>query len=342
MRQPRASHFAPLALVVCSALISLVACGGDSPAGPSGVASSAQGVVLHGTVVGATAAAGVTLKSTQSVLTGVVTVTVQENPSITTTVAADGSFTLRGLPQGSFTLVFTRDGATLGTLTFGEVKANQEITVTVNVSSGAVVLVEEKRDGIGHGDIEIEGNVDAVLALNPAGESRFQIKGYVVVTRPGDTAIREGSKSRTVQDVTVGRHVHVKGVWLPVEGTTQPVLAQEIMLQGDGSSTPPVAGTCMINGGRAGAGIELEGRVASGSSSNFMLSVNGNRATGPVQVSAGGASFECHPQNGPNAVSPSQCQATVKSGAQVHVEGSLTSCNSSSASVSATKVIVQK
>ena len=49
-------------------------------------------------------------------------------------IADDGSFTLRGLPTGNFTLVFTQGGVTLGTATFTEVKPNQEITVTIEVT----------------------------------------------------------------------------------------------------------------------------------------------------------------------------------------------------------------
>ena len=88
--------------------------------------------------------------------------------------------------------MFTQDGAVLGTLSFSAVLPNQEITVTVDVSSGIVVLLEEQRNGIGHGDVEIEGLVQQVLTLNPAGESRFLIHNRTVVARPGETSIREG------------------------------------------------------------------------------------------------------------------------------------------------------
>ena len=60
------------------------------------------------------------------------------------------------------------------------------------VSGGTVTVVEQRRNGIGHGDLEIEGRVDSVMTLNPAGESRFVIDGHTVVARPGETAIREG------------------------------------------------------------------------------------------------------------------------------------------------------
>ena len=132
-------------------------------------------------------------------------------------------------------------------------KPNQEITLTVQVSDAGVVLLEEQRNGIGHGDVEIEGNVGQIVALNPAGDSRFVINGRTVVARPGETAVREGNRSRNIEDVTEGRHVHVKGVWLPMEGSTQPVLAHEIKLQGDDGED--VGGTS-----RSGSGQGLRRR----------------------------------------------------------------------------------
>ena len=224
-----------LATVVASAIV-LGACGSDNPAGPS----SNLGVTLHGSVLDqgvASSASFSKLASGSQTANDAITVTVLENPAITTTVGEDGSFTLRGLPEGGFTLVFTSaGGATLGTLSFAAVKPNQEITITVQVTGSGLVLLEERRNGIGNGDLEIEGLVEQVVTLSTTGDSTFLIKGYTVVARPGQTTIREGNRARTVEDVTVGRRVHVKGVWLepgssPVSAS-QPVLAYEIKLQG--------------------------------------------------------------------------------------------------------------
>src|SRR5262249_23553875 len=139
-----------------------------------------------------------------------------------------------------------------------EVKPNQEITLTVTVTPTTVTIVDDHRNGIGHGDTEIEGNVEAVLALNATGDSRFTINGKTVVARPGVTATREGNKSRTVNDVIVGRHVHVKGTWLPMEGTVQPVLASEIILQDD---TNPIEGQPGDKCFAAGQKAEVEGNI---------------------------------------------------------------------------------
>jgi hypothetical protein len=130
------------------------------------------------------------------------------------------------------------------------VAANQQITITVEVAQGEVVLVDEDRRGIGHAGVELEGLVQNVIVLNPAGDSRFVIAGRSVVARPGVTAIREGITRKTVEDVTVGKQVHVKGT--TVEGSTD-VLAYEIILQNP--TTDPAGGggeritICHVPGG---------------------------------------------------------------------------------------------
>jgi hypothetical protein len=217
-------------LFVLAALASVAAfsaaCGGN-PTGPS----PSEGVVLDGTLLGGTTALALHASAGSTAGADEITVTCRGNPAITTIVGTDGRFTLRGLPAGGFTLDFKQGSTPLSSLSFTEVKPNQEITITIALSGTTVTLVEQKRNGIGHGDPEIEGLVQQVLLLDLAGDSRFLIDGHTVVARPGQTAIREGNTARTVSDVAVGRRVHVKGTWLPAEGGTQPVLASEIKLQ---------------------------------------------------------------------------------------------------------------
>jgi hypothetical protein len=244
-------------------LVSAFATGCGGPASPS----ADGGAVLQGRVLGAVASAplrgDVTAQSSSAAAAGELMVRVLEDPAISVRVASDGTFTLRGLPLGTFTLVFTRDGTVIGTQVFAGVQPNQEIEITVAVVSGEVVLLDERRTGIGHGDLEIEGTVEKRITVSTSGDSRFQIDGKVVIARPGVTAIREGNTARTVNDVTVGRHVHVKGTW--VSGSTD-VLASEIKLQDDASTaapTPaPAAGgritICHIPPGNPGNKHEIE------------------------------------------------------------------------------------
>lgn len=320
--------------VIAVLALRLVACGGN-PNAPSG------GVTLEGTVIGGSFGAA-SVRGTSSAA-AVLTVVVDGHPEMVATIT-NGSFTLRGLPEGSFTLIFLSDGAEIGGLTFDEVRPNQALTVTVSIAGSSVVLVEERRNGMGHGDLEIEGRIEQVLALNPAGDSRFLIDGKTVIARPGQTAIRDGNRAKVAAELLVGQQVHVKGVWLTTASTaaTQEVLAWEIKMQGDvpttGPSPSPTPGaTCMINGGRVGDGIELEGRVASGGLPSFMMTVNGNRASGSVSILAASAAIRC---NGPSTT-PAQCTARVTGGAQIHVRGTLTSCTTSAATVTASEVKVQ-
>ena len=314
--------------------VALVGCGGGSPLGPSG-----EGVTLRGVVVGADFLSGsaVSASSGAGAAEGEIIVTVEEDPSITTTVGADGTFTLRGLPEGSFTLVFTQDDVVLGTATFDEVLPNQEITITVEVAdNGSVEVTEELRNGIGHGDVEIQGLVDEVVTVDPAGDSTFVIDGYTVIARPGETAIRKGNRRLSVEDVTAGSQVHVKGVWMEAVDGAQSVLAHEIKLQREEEEEEEeeeTEGACMINGGKVGAGIQLEGRVASGDASGFMMDVNGNRAKNDVQIDSSGASFKCS-----GKTTDDECKAKVKAGQKIHVSGTLTSCDASSALVKASQV----
>lgn len=223
-----------LAWALLAAGAAFAACGGGNPTAPSGTGVSVDGLVLGLP----SAASSLHASAGNSVDAAEVTVTCVENPAITATVGPDGRFTLRGLPTGRFTLVFTQGGTELGRISFGEVKPNQQITITVSVVGTTVTLVEQKRNGIGHGDLEIEGLVQQVVCgvasvCTTPDQGRFLIDGYTVVAQPGQTTIREGNTARTVADVTEGRRVHVKGTWLSFEGTTQPVLALEIKLQGN-------------------------------------------------------------------------------------------------------------
>lgn len=311
--------------VIAVLALRLAACGGN-PNGPS------EGVTLEGTVVGSSFSSA----SVRSTSAAVLTVQVEGHPEMTTTIGADGRFTLRGLPEGEFTLIFLSDGVPIGELTFSEVRPNQALTVTVSVTGTTVTLLEERRNGIGHGDLEIEGRVDQVLVATTTGDSRFVIDGYTVVARPGQTAIREGNSARSVTEVLVGRQVHVKGVWLAATTGAQEVLAWEIKLQGGFEDPAPEPGRlCMINGGRVGDGIQLEGRVASGGLPSFMMTVNGNRASGPVSIQA--TAVRC---NGPSTT-PAACQARLTTGARIHVSGTLTTCSLTDASVAANEVRIQ-
>jgi hypothetical protein len=231
-------------------LMFLAGCGGGS-SGPD-TAQAAKSAVVIGKV---TAQATVKAAVPSATLADPIEVrVVGSDPPISTTVGADGTFTLRGLPEGSFTLAFFQGTTSLGTLTFREVAANQQITIDVQLVETEVVLVDEDRRGIGHAGVELQGRVDNVIGLNvgATSESTFVIAGRTVIARPGVTAIREGMTRRGVEDVTVGKQVHVKGT--TIEGSTS-VLAYEIKLQNPATTSPtdpaaePRVTICHIPGG---------------------------------------------------------------------------------------------
>jgi hypothetical protein len=199
----------------------MMACGG--PADPSG-----EGVTLRGQVEGDGGPAGFGDSAP-------IVVSVSEAPSLTATVGPDGSFMLAGLPAGRFSLEFTRGPRPLGTLTFGAVKANEQITIRVALSpnGSTIALLEESRGGVGRGEIEFEGEIEAVLERDSGGDSRYRIAGRTVLARAGVTEIHAGNSHRTAGDLVVGLRVLVKGRWLESTIGTQVVLATDINIRED-------------------------------------------------------------------------------------------------------------
>lgn len=213
------------------------------------------------------------------------------------------------------------------------------------------------------GGVKLQGVVlqDATASAASASLSaRSAQGGKIVVTvqeNPSLTATVSGNGTFEIEDVPAGGFTltfSVNGV--PVgqigigavgEGTTVKIVVKlkdrevelvDIDTQDDndtGDDGEPK--TCLINGGKVGSGIELEGNVDSGSSSQFKLRVNGNRARGLVDVAASGASYVCNGKKG-----GSDCKANLVAGAKVHVRGTLASCDMLAASVTATEVKIQK
>ena len=257
-----------ISIVICVLAAFVIAACGGSPSGPS----EGQGVTLTGRVHGGPVGFVSAASGASSAATLTVTVV---GTTITATVTTDGTFTLRGLPEGSFTLEFFDGATSLGTIEFTGVNANQEITITVLIQGSTVTLLDQRRNGIGHGDLEIEGLVEAVVTLNATGESVFTIDGYMVVARPLETSIREGNQRRGVEDVTVGRKVHVKGAWETNAAGGQQVLAHEIKLQGagDGSGDDGDGNTswCPSSGKKA----EVEGKITAKGGADITVSQQG-------------------------------------------------------------------
>jgi hypothetical protein len=236
-------------LCVVAAAVVAAACGSDSPSSPSGGGVLVKGVVIRGSAdLGASSRAPAPAASSQKVTVKV------DGSSLTAEVSANGTFELKDIPGGTFTLVFLVDGVEIGRVVV-TAEEGSEVQIVVQVKDSALVLIE----------VNVEG--------------------------PGS---------------------------------------------GPGPAASP--GSCLVNGGRVGQGIELEGNVTSGDHQAFQMSAAG--ANGLVDVSAAAASFRC--VGNAKASTDAECRLSVTSGAKVHVKGTLMACSPSTANVTASEVKVQK
>jgi hypothetical protein len=315
---------------VAGVFLLAIGCSYNPTAPFDGFNGQGSGVVLTGQIVGQSAGQGLhALSASADAMTVVV---LDENGAEAGRLVVDnGTFTLRGLPDGRFTVEFYQGADKVGSLSFDSVLPNQEISIVVEVQAGTVRLLEEKRTGIGHGDVELEGIARSIRVEGDPMTGSLQVDGQLVRTRASETAIRKGNDRLTLDDLESGDRVHVKGVWETGSDGSQYVFAQEIILQEETADTGDSSGQCSnVSGGRVGERIVLEGTVVSGNTQNFVLDVNGNRADRPVNVAFGGT-----PTCVGNAKKGS-CQ--VAPGSQVNVKGTLVTCES----VAADEVKIQK
>lgn len=238
-----------LAGVIAVLGLAFSACG-SSPSSPSGA-----GVTLHGVAMGqgVGVAGDVRAQSTaSSAATSTITVTV-EGTSITTTISANGTFELDGLPAGTFTLVFTSNGVTIGTVTITSVPDQAEINLVVQISVTNVVMVKVEINGsdetenesstgtgscliaggtVGSG-IELEGSVSTAsgktfeMAVNGARSG-----GLVSVDATGASYDCAGVKGTCDASLIVpGAKVHVSGTLKSCSSTAAQVVAKQVKFQ---------------------------------------------------------------------------------------------------------------
>ena len=221
------------------------------------------------------------------------------------TGSSGGGVAVQGVVMG--------EGASASAADTRATQASQAKKMTVKVDGSATLSVDVNANGTFQLVGIPSGTFTLVFLADGAEVGR-------VVVSAGD-----GSEVKIVVQVTAGQLIVV-----------------EIKIDdGQGSNTgqPPAGSTCSVNGGTVGQKIELEGNVASGDSTSFDLSVNG-RSASPIKVNASSASFRCI--GGAKTSSVAECKASVKTGAKVHVSGTLMTCTASTAEVTATEVKVQK
>jgi hypothetical protein len=231
-----------------------VACGGGSPSSPS--PSSAASVAIRGVVLGVSGSAGPLTASaagTQAAGGSTITVTV-EGTGLTTTVSASGTFSIEGVPGGTFTLIVKKDGVEIGRVEI-TAAAGSEVKITLQIQSSTLVVVEIKVEapagaspsptasacGISGGrvgaGIELEGDVDsgtsAGFQMRVNGERSSVLVGIVTSAATGFKC-NGGAKLTDAQckaAVTGGAKVHVSGRLDTCDAGGTTVSASQVMVQ---------------------------------------------------------------------------------------------------------------
>jgi hypothetical protein len=224
-------HFLVVA-VVAALTTALSACGGNA------TSPNAVGVTLSGMAMDMPAAAaggvGALSGAPARAASSVITVTVQEDPSITTTISGNGSFKLEGLPPGTITLVFSSNGVTLGTVTIASVPTTGAINLVVRISKGEVIVVKIEINGSDEtgtqtartcltaggtvgAEIELEGSVGSPTSTLGASSFTMAVNGQ---RSDGPVDVDYSSARFTCAGVkgtcdatliTTGARVHVSG-----------------------------------------------------------------------------------------------------------------------------------
>ena len=213
----------------------------SNPTGPSADFSTwspDNGATLNGTFQGSASTFRASRAANEDDLTVRVLV---EGEEVARVKVVNGRFTLRGLPE-EFTLLFY-DGETekeVGHEDFEGVKPNQELDVVLTYD-GSTVSVLDVRTGIDHqagNGIELDGSASNIYPDETMVEwtGSLEVEDYPVGTRAGQTSIRKGNRSLTLDELPNGSQVHVRGVFEEVNGVMW-VFAHEIKLQEEEEDT---------------------------------------------------------------------------------------------------------
>jgi hypothetical protein len=240
-------------LPVVMAVLALTLSGcSSSPTSPSGTNAS---VNLHGVAMGQPSASSSSLGGFRAMSTGgSITVTVQ-GTSLSTTISGNGTFELDGLPAGTFTLVFSSNGVTLGTITITSVPTQAEINLVVQITT-TVVMVKVEINGTDETDnetgtnptktclidggtvgssIELEGSVKSAsgktfkMLVNGNRASESGDVNVDATSASFDCAGIKGTCDATL--LVAGAKVHVSGNLTSCSMTAAQVKATQVKLQ---------------------------------------------------------------------------------------------------------------
>ena len=178
-----------------------------------------------------------------------------EGTAITAEVGADGTFVLKGVPSGKFTLVFMVDGVKIGEVPI-EAPDGSKVKITVKVAAGKLEPVDMRVENPGsvgtpaacvinggrpNEGVELEGTVASgtwqAFKMKVNGE-RGSALVDVTATEATTYKCIGGAKTDTVDQckalVAAGHpKVHVRGTLKTCDGASALVTASEVKIQKD-------------------------------------------------------------------------------------------------------------
>jgi len=196
-------------LMVVAVACGSAACGGSgspSVTGPSAIGgntAAGAGATINGRVNGGSGLPQMASLTTAATTTTGLTVTVA-GTSISVPVGSSGEFTLRNVPAGNITLLFSGSGINASvSLTVG---AQEQIQIAVTVSGTNARVESEHRSGGDDNRAEVDGRITEANAT----ARTLRVSG-TLVTVPADATIRRGSAPLSFADLKVGDEVEVLG-----------------------------------------------------------------------------------------------------------------------------------
>lgn len=245
-------------LPMCVAVVATAVAAGCGGAGPSSPSSAGAGVEVQGVVLGDGASFGAS-SGTRPAGAKAQKVTVQvAGTTITAEVSANGTFVLKAIPSGTFTLVFMIDGQEIGRILVTAPEGS-EVKVVVQVKDSVLTLIEIKIEsgeetpgaspsptacvisgGTPGRGIELEGTVDSgtweLFKMKVNGERASALVD--VTASSASYRCIGGAKTDTTEQckalVAAGHpKVHVRGTLMTCDAGVATVTATEVKIQKD-------------------------------------------------------------------------------------------------------------
>jgi hypothetical protein len=228
--------------------LALYGCGSDNPAAPSG----SSGVTVSGVLLGEGASVTASSVHASAASGGAITVEVEGQESLSTTISGNGTFVLEDVPSGTFTLVFLQDGTEIGRVTI-TADAGVLVKIVVRKQGVKVVLVDLEIDdgsdsnandacsiagGRVGSSIELEGQV----AEAGGGDFTMTVNGNragvtVVTVHAGGASLKCNGPKSSNCSVSSRDQVHVRGTLDQCDASDTVVTATQVTVQKSGNGS---------------------------------------------------------------------------------------------------------